>query len=208
MTKLDLHLHTTRYSPDSFMDPIDMLAQIRQVGLDGVVITEHDHLWSEDELQALRRQAPDLILLAGMEVSARGGDVLVYGITNPQALPRGIAWPELCDEVHRQGGVAIVAHPYRWGQDFDGLLARHQPQFDGVEMMSKNMDADQRRRIAALQAKHPEWACLGNSDSHELETLGCCYTEFDAVIRTTADLVAAIRQRKGKPKQRSRCPSW
>jgi hypothetical protein len=28
-------------------------------------------------------------------------------------------------------------------------------------------------------------------------TVGCCYTEFTAEIRTTADLVAAIRERTG-----------
>ena len=38
---------------------------------------------------------------------------------------------------------------------------------------------------------------LGNSDSHAPWSVGCCYTDFDAEIRTTADLVAAIRGKKG-----------
>ena len=33
--KLDLHLHTTRHSPDSVMKPSDMLRRARTIGLDG-----------------------------------------------------------------------------------------------------------------------------------------------------------------------------
>ena len=102
--KFDLHLHTSRHSPDSVTDPFELLNAARAAGLDGVVITEHDYWWRDDELAELRAAAPDLVILAGVEVAARGGDVLCYGITDPFALPRGMAWPELCREVHRQGG--------------------------------------------------------------------------------------------------------
>ncbi len=74
------------------------------------------------------------------------------------------------------------------------------PEFDGIEVMSNNMDSDLRLRAAELLTKYPYFAQLGNSDSHQPETVGCCYTEFDAVIRTNADLVAAIRARKGTAK--------
>ena len=63
--------------------------------------------------------------------------------------------------------------------------------------MSNNMDPDLRYRAAELLAKHPQFAQLGNSDSHAPETVGCCYTEFGCAIRTAADLVAAVRDRKG-----------
>jgi len=195
--KFDLHLHTSRHSPDSVTDPFELLDAARAAGLDGVVITEHDYWWPDDELAELRAAAPDLVILAGVEVAARGGDVLCYGITDPFALPRGMAWPELCREVHRQGGVAVAAHPNRWGQPFEKILREQRPELDGIEVMSNNMDPDLRYRAAELLAKHPHFAQLGNSDSHAPETVGCCYTEFDCAIRTAADLVAAIRGRRG-----------
>ena len=52
--KFDLHMHTTRHSPDSFMDPFALVHRARQIGLEGVVITEHDWLWTEEELDELR----------------------------------------------------------------------------------------------------------------------------------------------------------
>ena len=88
--KFDMHLHTTRHSPDSRMEPPRMLTRARELGLDGVVITEHDWLWTEEELETLRALAPDLVVLAGIEVTAREGHFLVYGVRNPFAVPRGI----------------------------------------------------------------------------------------------------------------------
>jgi hypothetical protein len=195
--KFDLHMHTRRHSPDSITDPFELLKAAEFAGLDGVVITEHDYLWPESELEELRAAAPGLVVLAGIEVAGRGGDMLVYGVTDPFALPRGIPWPELCREVHRQGGAAIAAHPNRWGQPFEKLIRELNPELDGIEVMSNNMDADLRQRAAELLVKYPHLAQLGNSDSHAPETVGCCYTDFDWEIRTSADLVAAIRGKKG-----------
>ena len=144
--KFDMHLHTNRHSPDSSMDPGVMLRRAGELGLDGLVITEHDWLWTEAELEELRTQAPRLVILSGIEVSAREGHFLVYGATNPFAMPRGIHVADLCREVHRQGGVVVGAHPFRFGQRFNDILQRDKPELDGLEMMSSNMDADCRQR--------------------------------------------------------------
>jgi predicted metal-dependent phosphoesterase TrpH len=196
--KFDLHIHTARYSPDADTDPYELLTAALRAGLDGIVITEHDVLWPEDELEELRAAAPALVILNGVEITGTGGDVLCYGVSDAAALPRGIAWPELCREVHRQGGVCLAAHPNRWGQPFERILLEQQPELDGIEVMSKNMDPDLRTRAAELLEKYPDFAQLGNSDSHQPDTVGCCFTDFAAEIRTTADLVAAIKARKGR----------
>jgi predicted metal-dependent phosphoesterase TrpH len=195
--KFDLHLHTSRHSPDSETDPFDLLVAARKAGLDGVVLTEHDYLWPEEELAALRAAAPDLVILGGVEITGRGGDVLVYGITDATKLPRGIGWGDLCREVHGQGGVAVAAHPNRWGQPFERVLADSGAEIDGIEVMSNNMDADLRRQAQVLLAAYPHFAQLGNSDSHAPWSVGCCYTDFAREIRSSADLVAAIRARAG-----------
>jgi predicted metal-dependent phosphoesterase TrpH len=200
--KFDLHMHTRRYSPDSEIDPFDLVRRAQEIGLDGIVITEHDRLWPERELDELRRAAPGLVVLGGVEVSGRGGDLLCYGVTNLFDLRPGMPWRELCREVIRQGGATVAAHPYRWAQDFDGLLADQRPELTGLEMMSNNMDPEVRGRAAAFFERNPGYATLGNSDAHEIGVVGACYTEFDALVRTSADLVAAIRGRAGRPRAR------
>ena len=87
--------------------------------------------------------------------------------------------------MERQGGVAVAAHPNRWGQPFEKIVREQNPALGGIEVMSNNMDADLRAGAAELLVRFPHFAQLGNSDSHEPATVGCCYTEFDAEIRGT-----------------------
>lgn len=196
----DLHIHTVRYSPDSIIEPFDLVRRALELGLSGLVITEHDALWPEDELDELRQAAPGLTILGGCEVSARQGHVLVYGIHDLSRLRPGVGWPELCDEVHRQGGVALAAHPNRFGQDFNAELDRTQAPFDGIEVMSKNMDDTLRTQASRILQAHPHYTPLGNSDAHEIHQLATCVTEFMVEIRTSEDLVAAIQTRQSSPR--------
>jgi predicted metal-dependent phosphoesterase TrpH len=174
------------------MDPFTLVRQARKIGLDGVVITEHDWLWTEPELEELRAAVPGLIVLAGIEVTAAEGHFLTYGVSNPFAIARGIGVADLCREVHRQGGAVVAAHPFRWGQPFDDILREEQPELDGLELMTDHMDAECRQRAAEVFRQH-RLAGLGSSDAHHEALLGACYSEFEATIRNSRDLVAAIR---------------
>ncbi|HEV3205025.1 MAG TPA: PHP-associated domain-containing protein [Gemmataceae bacterium] len=193
--KFDLHMHTTRYSPDSSMDPFVLVARAKEIGLEGIVITEHDCLWPEAELEELRAAAGDLVILGGMEVSAREGHFLVYGILNSAVVPPGIGIADLCREVHAQGGAVVAAHPFRWGQPFAEIIQEEKPELDGLELMSSNMDAECRNLAAKIQEDFP-LAGLGSSDAHHERILGVCFTDFAADIRNNRDLVLAIRERK------------
>ena len=200
--KFDLHMHTTRHSPDSEMDPYALVRQARKIGLDGVVITEHDWLWTEPELEELRAAVPGLIVLAGIEVTAAEGHFLVYGVHNPFAVPKGIGVVDLCREVHRQGGAVVASHPFRWGQPFDAILREQRPELDGMELMTDHMDPECRRRPADVFRQH-RLAGLGSSDAHHEATLGVCYSEFAAPIRSNHDLVQAIRSGRVVAHERS-----
>jgi predicted metal-dependent phosphoesterase TrpH len=204
--KFDLHMHTTRHSPDSHMDPLALCRRALGLGLDGVVITEHDWLWTEPELDVLRQLHPKLVILAGVEVSAREGHFLAYGVTNPFAVPRGIGVAKLCREVHQQGGVVVAAHPFRWGQPFRDIVRRERPELDGLELMTNNMDGECRRQAAEVH-RDLGVAGLGSSDAHAEDVLGFCYTDFSVPVRSTAELVAAIRGRHTTARERASAES-
>ena len=42
---LDLHIHTSWHSADSNLSPIELIREAKRLGLDGVVVTEHDRGW-------------------------------------------------------------------------------------------------------------------------------------------------------------------
>lgn len=197
----DLHMHTCRHSPDSVINPFSLMHRARELRLDGIIITEHDCLWTEAELAELRAAVPDVKVFGGVEVSAREGHFLCYGVTDLARLPVGIGVAELCMEVHRQGGAVIAAHPFRWNQPFHDILGNHQPELDGLEVMSNNMDVDCRQKADQLW-KSRTWSGLGASDAHVEETVGICHTEFSAVIRDLRDLIEALRSGVTTPHDR------
>lgn len=188
----DLHIHTRRHSPDSEIDPIALLRRAREIGLGGVVITEHDWLWTPEELDELQAWVPEVRVFAGIEVTCAEGHFLAYGVTDPFRVPKGIGVRELCQEVHRQGGAVVAAHPFRWDQPFDRIVASVQPELDGLEVMSNNMDAQCRQRAEAVRRQRG-WRGLGCSDAHREETVGCCFTEFPQPVRDMRDLIEALR---------------
>ncbi|HEV3163941.1 MAG TPA: PHP-associated domain-containing protein [Isosphaeraceae bacterium] len=202
MAKFDHHLHTTRHSDDSNMTPDDLITQARAVGLDGVIITEHDYQWSDEELAELAEDAGGLSIFSGAEVSTREGHFLVYGLPDLNEAPPGLSLTELLDVVRRYEAAIVVAHPYRWDQEFDAIIAEHGPVFDALELVSKNVTSETRRLTEKLLRKHPQMGATGSSDAHEVDTLGCYYSEVPGPITTIADFVAALRNRTIQPRHR------
>ena len=84
--KFDHHIHTSRHSPDSRSDP-RWSTRDRDIGLDAVVITEHDYQWQPDELAELAALAAPLRVFSGAEISAREGHFLVYGLPSLDYAP-------------------------------------------------------------------------------------------------------------------------
>ncbi len=199
MPKFDHHVHTSRHSPDSVIHPEDLIDEALAAGLDGVVITEHDHQWTAEELDELRSLANGLVVLSGAEISTRQGHFLVYGLPDLDEIYAGIDAKELIAIVRRHDAAIVAAHPFRWGQDFRSIVEEcGGAVFDGLELVSNNVTPETRKKAEALLAEFP-MGRTGSSDGHDPEVVGCYYTEFPGSIRTMADFVRAIRSGQGRP---------
>jgi predicted metal-dependent phosphoesterase TrpH len=199
--RFDHHLHTAKHSPDSSIDPRELIEHARRIGLDGVVITEHDYQWEAEELGDLAARAGPLRVFSGVEVSAQEGHFLVYGLPSLEGVVPGITLAELLPIVLRHQAAIVAAHPFRWDQPFDQIVAHHGPVFDALELVSNNITTEMRQRTAALLHELPMRA-TGSSDAHDLGTLGCYFTEFDQSIDTLADFVAALHAGTYRPRHR------
>jgi predicted metal-dependent phosphoesterase TrpH len=200
--KIDHHLHTSRHSPDSEIDPIKLVQYALRIGLDGLVITEHDYQWESDELAELADRAAPLRVFSGAEISAREGHFLVYGLPALDDVPPGIALADLLKVVRRNHAAIVAAHPFRWDQPFDTFVAEHGPAFDALELVSNNISAETRSKTEALLRANPSMGATGSSDAHEVHVVGCYFTEFDDPIVTVADFVTALLNRRGRPQHR------
>jgi alkanesulfonate monooxygenase SsuD/methylene tetrahydromethanopterin reductase-like flavin-dependent oxidoreductase (luciferase family) len=107
---LDLHIHTSWHSADSNLSPIELIREAKRLGLDGVVVTEHDRGWDRFRARELAAEY-DFLFLRGMEVSTDLGHILVCGLEEyVSGIQRAEKLRQVVDDV---GGIMIAAHPFR-----------------------------------------------------------------------------------------------
>ncbi len=180
----DLHVHGTG-SADSRLSPRVAMTRARELGLRGLAFTDHDRL------SRLRSPFDDLVLVLGAELSTGWGDLLALGIA--ELPPAGLPVPDLLDDIHRQGGVAVVPHPF--SEELRHICMNERVleiigQLDGLEVTSPKRSVDNRkaRELALKNGK----AVTGGSDAHSAEGMGWGFTACEE--GTVEGLLEAIRR--------------
>jgi hypothetical protein len=190
---IDIHTHTTRYSACGRSTADEMAQQAERVGLDALVITDHNTLWSADELAELQRAHPRVRLLRAIEVtSSEGDDFLVFGILDPAFLARCTDADFLLEHARRLGGTVVLAHPYRYRDVAPAAVERWG--VDGVEVASNNIHLATHGRAVALAERLGTFMTVA-TDAHHTDALGLYALRFECAIRDEADLAAALRER-------------
>jgi hypothetical protein len=201
---VDVHLHTRRYSRCSRIDPGALIDRAVRVGLDGVVITEHHHQWSEEELAQLVAESghPGFMLLAGFEYTSSQGDLLIYGLAPNRAKEFRPGWPpeRAVTMVDEMGGVCIAAHPTRAGLGFDERIEKLA--LVAMEVASVNLKEHEQRLARSISETLGIPASAG-SDAHDLRDVGRYATEFEDLILSSADLQRALRHGRFQVAQRA-----
>jgi len=193
--RMDLHLHS-KYSPDSSLEPKEIVRTARSRGLDGIAITDHNS--PIGSLEA-RKVSDGFLVIRGMEISSAEGHILAYGLSEP--IPRGLSPEETVDRIEAAGGVAVAAHPYRfWSGLGPGTTRRIR--FPAVESQNARTARSGNRHAQELQSLIQAGG-TGGSDAHELETVGEAYTVLEGVS-TEGGFLQALqsRQTRGEGKDR------
>ncbi len=203
--RVDLHVHTRRYSPCAESLDAECLPEYMQhCGLHGLVITEHDHLWPEKEIRRLNRRLNGARIYRGVEVSSRHGHYLVIGLTRLDGIAPGIGAQKLI-RLAREGEAAVIlAHPMlRYSQMQASLdLAAVSAGVDAVEVAS-TVTVGRQMEEARVFARRLGCAQVGGSDAHCLAQVGREVTLFPQLPDNERELADLIRQ--GRCRARS-CP--
>jgi len=202
---IDLHLHTSEASPCSSA-PLDrLITEARSIGLDGICLTDHNHVWEATQVEDLR-QKHGFLILRGNEITTNQGDMLVFGLERDvQGI---IPLEDLREEVLEVGGFMIVAHPFRGFLTFGigqlGLTpekAMQRPLFksvDAIEVMNGKVTPKENefaQEVAALLGM----AGTGGSDAHEVAEVGVYATRFSENIQDEKGLIEALKAGKFTP---------
>ncbi|QUO46951.1 MULTISPECIES: CehA/McbA family metallohydrolase [Halorubrum] len=106
---IDPHVHSEG-SYDGH-EPVELILEhAAEIGLDAVVITDHDVIRESKRAAAIASEY-GLIGIPGVEVSTAHGHLLAIGIDRMP--PRGRSYAETVRWIRDRGGVAIVPHPFQ-----------------------------------------------------------------------------------------------
>ena len=190
---IDPHVHSEG-SYDGH-EPVELLLeQASEIGLDGIVVTDHDEIGESLRAADL---APEYGLLGipGVEISTAAGHLLAVGVEERPA-PRK-SFVETVERVRELGGVAVVPHPFQ--RTRHGVRKRRISDCDAIEVFNSWLFTGYRNRRAKRFAARNGYPGVAASDAHSASYLGRAYTELTVDdVSSTADLdgdrvVEAIR---------------
>jgi predicted metal-dependent phosphoesterase TrpH len=162
-------------------------------GLDGIVLTEHNVLWKEEELTPYRQKAPSGFgLMVGVEVNCAENHFLVYGLSSMDGIYYGIPADDLLTIAHSRGAAVIAAHPYRWDQ-WQGDVS-YQLDLEGVEVNSSNT-SPAARRLAERLAEQKGIHAITASDAHSTGLVGKYWQEVPDDLTSIHDLALFLKSR-------------
>jgi hypothetical protein len=180
------------------LSPYQLISRAEEIGLDGIAITEHDHTWSRQEIEGIKRETDTgLLILRGQEVSSMYGHLLVFGHSEYLAQ---YSLNEIIEKVRINGGIVIPSHPFRYGntdRDINDLRMEFE-QFDAIEALNGNQDEFQ-NRFGIRIMEELGLTGVGGGDAHSARMIGSYATEFYNEIRNEEDLIREIKAGRCKP---------
>ncbi|MBZ5501182.1 MAG: PHP domain-containing protein [Acidobacteriia bacterium] len=164
------HLHT-RCSFDSILSPAAILARARELHVDVLIVTDHNTIQGSRNVQSLTGGDPPLVVTAA-EYQSDKGDII--GLFLKEEI-RSHDSRAIIQQIHDQGGLVVLPHPYRAHQLDEDLLAG----VDLIESHNSRCSESENARAAEL-AQKVNRPVLGGADAHCSMELGSAMNEFAA----------------------------
>lgn len=190
---VDLHVHSFPISW-STLSAWDTVLEAQHQGLDAIVMTPHNHVWVATLGRWFSRIIGGPLVIVGEELTSSRYHMLAIGISTAVSSRQPAA--RAIDEVHRQGGAAVAAHPYPQFQP--AYDAEAIERLDGSEVVRPDGQNDERAALELREfferSKH--LAAIGSTDWHGLGPLGYSRTFIFARERSEEGVIDAIRARR------------
>lgn len=217
MYRYETHLHTSPVSKCGKASVRESLAFYKEIGYDGVFITNHfidgninidstvpyqekiDFYFSDFEEGLKLEKEIGIRVFMGVEMSYKGTDFLIYGLDKEWFL----AHPEIMDMkkseeleyLMNSGALVIQAHPYREASYIDHIRLFPR-QVHGVEVINACRN-ELENKMAKLYAENYELIEFAGSDNHQgrkqKKLAGMC---AEKPILNEKDFVERIKNRE------------
>jgi predicted metal-dependent phosphoesterase TrpH len=168
LLKFDFHIHSF-YSFDSVLSPARILEISRRKGLDGIAVADHNTIRGGLETRDINRSP--LVVIVGSEIKTEWGDVVCLFLEKEITTRK---FSQLAEEVRKQEGIMILAHPY-WKHTLSEELLS---QVDLIETFNSRISPALNRKAKELAASRGMLQVAG-SDAHLPWEIGKGMTCFD-----------------------------
>ncbi|HUF52584.1 MAG TPA: PHP-associated domain-containing protein [Dehalococcoidia bacterium] len=203
---IDMHIHTVVGSMDSDISPKRLGQQAKDMGLNGVAITEHLHMWRPEEIAHFKEEH-GLFAFNAREWTTDMGHIGVFGLP-PDV--KGIRYvSDLRAAVQDYNGFMVMNHPFRYFPGPSSLLFgdRREAQLLDIEELSDHpvfsmVDAvevlnggciERENKLALDVAAHLGLPLVGGSDAHMPLEVGRYATQFEADITSEEEMLEEMR---------------
>ena len=154
--KFDLHIHS-KYSYDSFLSPERIIKIAKKKGLNGIAISDHNTI--KGGIEALKiEKGEDFQVIVGAETKTEYGDIIGLFLSEEIKTSQ---FEELIEEIKSQGGLSVLAHPYRQYKFPEEIVDR----VDLVEAFNARSRKEANRKAYELVKKYKKPVTAG-SDAH------------------------------------------
>ena len=167
--------------------------------LDVIAIADHERIEGAVECRRLARERGSRVeVIVAEEVTTRSGHLL--GVFLQHRLKRNQLLETTVAEIHEQGGLAIVPHPFSaftLGMRKHAMMRIHHSTdplvyWDALEGFNPSTAGRYGRGATARLAAELGLPLVGNSDAHTLDTIGDGVTHFPG--STAEDYRRAIKE--------------
>jgi len=168
---VDLHMHTN-HSPDC-ATPVDVLLDTAKArGLGAIAVTDHNVISGAHDAAAKAAEYGVKVIVGEEVKTADQGEVI--GLFIEEHIPRGMTLEETIAEIHRQGGLVYVPHPFdrmHAVPDYEHLLNVVED-VDAIEVFNARVAVRSFNEEAVKFARKYRIPGGAGSDSHVPQGLG------------------------------------
>ena len=184
-----MHAHT-RWSGDSTTTVDELVGAVADSGLDVVCITDHNAIAGASELIDVLTCR----VVVGEEVRTSAGELI--GLFLTERIPVGISPVEAAEQIHAQGGVVYVPHPFDPMRRNLSEAALHdladRGLLDAIEVRNSKTSLDSLNERASRFATDFDLAAGAGSDAHVPNALGASCVDMPD-FRGPSDFVTHLR---------------
>lgn len=180
---------------ESLSTPAQILKAARSKGLSAIAITDHNTI--NGNLAAAKiAESYGITVIPGMEINTKEGThILAYG-GNLENIKLSESAEVIINQIHENGGIAIVAHPFMnifsvagSAKNLDKLTLLA----DGLEVFNSHPLTNNSKTASYIKTHKPR-IMTGGSDAHHHTLVGNVVLGFPDTCSTVNDFLLALKK--------------